>query len=40
MKGFFDKAAVPSAFTLINDEEEIVSGTLRDEGMQEPISVY
>ena len=40
MKGFFDKSAVPSAFILVNDDEEVVSGTLRDEGMQEPISVY
>jgi hypothetical protein len=40
MKKLFPKMALPSSFLLTVNEEYRVVGTLKDEGMQEPITSY
>ena len=38
--GFLAKLALPSAFLLVSDDGVQVAGTIKDEGMEEPIGSY
>jgi len=40
LKQFLAKVTFPSAYLLRTQEGEMVAGTIKDEGMEEPISTY
>jgi hypothetical protein len=40
VKGFLAKLALPSAFLLLADSGFQVAGTIKDEGLEEPITTY
>lgn len=40
LKGMLEKLTFPSAFLLSRDNGTLLAGTIKDEGMEEPISTY